>query len=480
MASKSFSTNSNAWGWILRSVDTLLIVTCFLYFYSLRFQNSDLPEHYWVATIFCVVLSQLIFTAVGVYSRYRGQNILHDIGLLFLSWVCLGGALTAMTFLTKSGAMYSRVWFGWSWVSALFCMIAIRIVMRHLQLWLKGQGKYRDRIIILGAGHLGKDIAEQLSQDGWAGIDVVAYFDDCSNMAGEHIAGVPVLGNLDNSIDFIRKANNGSLRNRIDSVWIALPLRAEKRISDIYNKLQQTDVSISFVPDIFGFNLLNHSIQNVAHIPVLNLSASPVVGVSAIFKRCEDLLVSIVAIILSAPIMLVSALAIKWDSSGPVLYKQRRFGLDGREVTVYKFRTMKSADSDNEVIAVVGKDGIVRHSSPGDDRVTNVGAFLRKTSIDELPQFFNVLAGSMSVVGPRPHPMKLDGEYRKIVSNYGRRQIVKPGITGWAQINGWRGNTRIDKRVEHDLEYIKNWSVWFDIKIMFKTIFYGLQKNNAH
>ncbi|MBE9490370.1 MAG: exopolysaccharide biosynthesis polyprenyl glycosylphosphotransferase, partial [Bacteroidetes bacterium] len=238
---------------------------------------------------------------------------------------------------------------------------------------------------------------------------------------------------------------------------------------------KDSTITIRYVPDIFGFRLLNHSVNEVAGIPVINISSSPMVGINRLLKAIEDRFLALLIIILISPLLVIIALSIRLTTKGPALFKQMRHGWDGKPIKVYKFRTM-----------VVHKEegGLVTQAKINDTRITKIGAFLRKTSLDELPQFFNVLQGRMSIVGPRPHPISLNENYKDLVDNYMKRHKVKPGITGWAQINGFRGETdtldKMKKRIEYDLFYIENWSIWFDFKIIIKTILHGFIHKNAY
>ena len=251
--------------------------------------------------------------------------------------------------------------------------------------------------------------------------------------------------------------------NSIHLIYMALPMRAEIRISKILKECAETTVSVHLVPDFFVYNLLSSRWSRIGKISTLSVYETPFFGVNSWLKRIEDLLISIPILILASPLMLVISLVVKLTSHGPVLFKQRRYGLDGQPINVWKFRTMTTMDNGAEIIQV----------KPGDKRVTKVGWFLRNSSLDELPQFFNVLQGNMSIVGPRPHAVAHNEEYRHLVSGYMLRHKVKPGITGWAQVNGWRGETeelfKMEGRIDCDLTYIREWSLWFDLKIIIMT-----------
>jgi putative colanic acid biosynthesis UDP-glucose lipid carrier transferase len=279
--------------------------------------------------------------------------------------------------------------------------------------------------------------------------------------------GVSVHGSL---AQLAQEARSG----RIDEVYIALPMSAEEQMQELISELGDSSLPVHAVPDLFTFNLINARMRTIGGLPVISIYDSPMDSYNTLLKRIEDLLLGTLIVLLCALPMLIIAIAIKLDSRGPVLFRQRRYGLNGEEIRVWKFRTM-----------TVTEDGhAITQAHAGDRRITRVGRVLRRSSLDELPQFFNVLAGSMSIVGPRPHAVAHNEEYRQRIQGYMQRHLVKPGITGWAQINGWRGETdtleKMEKRIEHDLHYIRNWSLLLDLKIIFLTVFIGFFHRNAY
>ena len=257
-------------------------------------------------------------------------------------------------------------------------------------------------------------------------------------------------------------------------VYLALPLRAEERLRQVVETLQDTTASVYFVPDVFTFSLLTAGFTDLRGIPLISLWETPFFGISGWVKRLEDLVLASLILLSVSPIMLLIALGVKLSSPGPIIFKQRRYGLDGHEIVVYKFRTMK-----------VCEDGAqVPQATQNDQRVTALGRFLRRTSLDELPQFFNVLQGTMSIVGPRPHAVAHNEYYRRLIPGYMLRHKVRPGLTGWAQVNGWRGETetldKMEKRVEFDLDYLRRWSLGFDLKIIWLTVWRSLTDSQAY
>ncbi|MEE8429367.1 MAG: undecaprenyl-phosphate glucose phosphotransferase [Gammaproteobacteria bacterium] len=482
---------------LVRSTDLAMIVAAALIAHMMCFGDFTVPTHWQILIITAVAVAGMSFPAFGLYRPWRGLSVWAEIRAVSLAWLSLATTFAVLVYLTKTGATFSRLWIGLWVLSTLCLLIASRIVIRHTLRWLRRNGYNTRCAVILGAGRLGRRVAEQLTKASWTGLKVTAFFDDNPRLRGKAIDGIPICGPLDDVKGFIE---NGSLsaslqaqcrypqhrrahpsRNdiqpsctQIDQVWVTLPLAAEKRVKQVLAELSQSTVQIHFVPDIFGFQLFNHSVDEIAGIPVLNLSASPMVGNNRLIKALEDRVLAALFLLMASPLMLLIAIGIKLRSPGPVLFKQRRYGLDGTEFAVWKFRTM-----------TVCEDGpSVPQARKNDPRVTKFGALLRSTSLDELPQLINVLQGSMSMVGPRPHAVAHNEQYRKLIKSYMLRHKVKPGITGWAQVNGWRGETdtfeKMKKRVEYDFAYISNWSLWLDIKIIFLTIIKGFVNENAY
>ncbi|WP_198420399.1 undecaprenyl-phosphate glucose phosphotransferase [Sulfurimicrobium lacus] len=427
--------------------------------------NSSLPAAYGVVIGIVVLLSALLFPRFNLYEAWRGASLFDEVRAMTLAWALVLSLLFAFAFTTKMGIQFSRGWIGiWSvlgW-SALVCgRLLLRVGLR----WLRSHGYNQRRIVIVGTEGLGEELAERLLISPWIGLQVTGFF---NVGGGAPQPGVPVLGGLPDVADYVAKA-------RIDQVWIALPLKDQDKVESLLHELRHSVVDIRFVPDIFGFRLLNHSVTEVAGFPVMNLSATPMVGVNRLVKAVEDRLLALLILLMISPLMLLIALGVKLSSPGPVLFKQGRLGWDGQPFKVYKFRSM-----------VVHQEtgGQLTQASRGDARVTPFGAFLRRSSLDELPQFFNVLQGTMSIVGPRPHAISHNEQYKELIDDYMQRHKVKPGITGWAQINGWRGETdtleKMSKRVEYDLYYIENWSLWFDLRIILLTVFKGFINKNAY
>jgi putative colanic acid biosynthesis UDP-glucose lipid carrier transferase len=317
--------------------------------------------------------------------------------------------------------------------------------------------EYRRTAVVVGAGALGVKVARALQGGDNGGADFVGFFDDRSDGRLDAEAKTRMLGNLSQVAAY-------TTEKRVREVYITLPLGSQPRIVDLLDQLQSTTASLFFVPDVFGISIIQGRLQDMNGVPVVGICETPFTGTNGLVKRISDVVIASIIIVLISPLLLAIAIGVKLSSPGPVLFKQRRNGLDGHEIVVYKFRSMRTMEDGD----------VVRQATRNDPRVTPFGAFLRRTSFDELPQFFNVLQGSMSIVGPRPHAVTHNKEYRQIIKAYMVRHKVKPGITGWAQVNGQRGETdTLDKmrtRVEYDLEYLRNWSLGLDLRIIATTI----------
>jgi putative colanic acid biosynthesis UDP-glucose lipid carrier transferase len=321
--------------------------------------------------------------------------------------------------------------------------------------------------IVIGANTLGRTMAHQLAADPFGKTRVAAFFDDRETTRLGNVTEAPICGRIDRVADYVRA-------NRTDQIFIALPMAAQPRILKLLDSLRDTTASIYFVPDIFMLDIIQGRVDTMVGLPVVAVCETPFHGTTGVIKRLSDLCISATAVILTAPIMLLIALAIKATMPGPVLFKQRRYGLDGQEISVWKFRTMKVQENGPEI----------RQATRDDDRITPLGRFLRRTSLDELPQFFNVLQGHMSVVGPRPHAVAHNEMYRKLIKGYMIRHKVKPGITGLAQISGARGETdtleKMEMRIRYDLEYLRNWSLRLDLWIVYRTVLQAFRDPNAY
>jgi putative colanic acid biosynthesis UDP-glucose lipid carrier transferase len=332
---------------------------------------------------------------------------------------------------------------------------------------------YRESVtrnaVIVGVGNLGMQHRDKMDNDLELGLQFKGFFDDrdLSRTTLEGHNSLQLMGRIHELSDYVR--NNG-----IDIIYIALPMTSQPRVLDLLDSLKDTTVSIYFVPDIFVFDLIQARIDDVGGIPVVAVCETPFSGFNGLVKRASDIVLSLIILVLISPLILAVALGVKLTSKGPILFKQRRYGLDAEEILVYKFRSMTVEENGDTVT----------QATKNDVRITPFGRFIRKTSLDELPQFINVLQGRMSIVGPRPHAVAHNEMYRKVIKGYMIRHKVKPGITGWAQVNGLRGETdtvdKMEARIEYDLDYLRSWSLGFDLKIIVRTVLLVFKDRNAY
>jgi putative colanic acid biosynthesis UDP-glucose lipid carrier transferase len=461
---------SRTLSWIIYISDVLSIFLSGILSYFIKFKTFVLMPPYLIAILMGASLALPIFSFCDVYHSLRGPNLIKYAGRIFQAICLLWILLAVCAFLTKTGAMFSRHWY-FLWGSfTLAAIYGLRIFILIVLRIMRVQGLNERRVVIIGAGALGAKMAETLQHNLWTGFKIAAFFDDNASTKPAKLHAIQV---LQTPIDLSAFLQN--TKPLIDEIWIALPLRAEERVKDILHSVRHHTVSVRYVLDMFGLALLNHSITELAGFPMVHLNTSPMIGWKRILKAIEDRTLAFIILVGVSPLMLGIALGIKLTSRGPILFKQLRHGWDGRVIKVYKFRTMKVHSE---------AYGRVTQATFLDDRITAFGRLLRKTSLDELPQFINVLQGRMSIVGPRPHAVQHNEYYKESIKAYMQRHKVKPGITGWAQVNGWRGATerleKMEKRIEYDLFYIQNWSLALDIKIIFLTLFFGFFNKNAY
>lgn len=447
-----------------RISDPVAIVLAAFVAYGLRFSFSDLdlPKDYRTLVIFSVLCTALVFPVFGIYNSWRGQGLLHQARIIMSAWFAVVVLIIIILFVLKISAGFSRIWLVLWMLLGLFFLVAFRLSLFFFLQYQRKHGKNLRHIIVVGAGELGQKVVNRVVGSPWMGYKISAIFDDNDVLQGNEFNGIPVRGTISDVEKYVSD-------NSIDEIWIALPFRSELRIKELLHDLRYYTLNIKLIPDIFGFSLLNHSMTEVADLPVVNISASPMDGVNRVLKRIEDTVISSLILLLIMPLMLILAAGVKISLPGSVFYKQRRVSWNGKEFMILKFRSMPSIDESDGIVW-----GHAQHKT-----VTRFGRFIRRTSLDELPQFINVLKGDMSIVGPRPERTEFVTKFKQEIPGYMQKHMVKAGITGWAQVNGWRGDTCIKTRVEHDLYYIENWSLWFDFKIILLTIFKGFINKNA-
>lgn len=411
-----------------------------------------------------IVLSafQMIGGISDFYRSWRGVKLSVELSLVLKNWtlsLLLSMGITTYSEVLGLSFKIMLEWYFFVCLGVVICRMSIRAVAR----FIRTLGYNTRRIAIAGSMPVAINLAKSFIDEPWLGFVVVGIYDNKIVKNNE----IEYKGDFNK---LIVDAKAGEL----DRIYLAMSMSDEIEMRELIRNLTNTTCSVILIPDIFTFNILQSRTEEVNGVPVVPLFDTPINGINMVFKRLEDIFLSLLIIILISPILLVIAVAVKVSSPGPVIFKQKRYGMDGKAIKVWKFRSM----------TVMENDTLVKQATKNDVRVTKVGSFLRKTSLDELPQFFNVLSGKMSIVGPRPHAVAHNEQYRNIIEGYMLRHKVKPGITGWAQINGWRGETdtidKMEKRIEYDLEYIREWSIWLDLKIILLTVFKGFINKSAY
>jgi len=403
--------------------------------------------------VVCMLVLALTFPGRNRF----GDSLLGAAVDIASSWLILLGILGLCAFATQTQADFSRdVLLTWLLATPVLQWLATSLG-KYVLARRAARPELRRSAVVVGASALGSKVARALQESDEIGVEFVGYFDDRLDDRIDPDAQSKVLGNLSQIADYV-------VKNGVRDVYITLPLGSQPRIVDLLEQLQGTTASLFFVPDVFGISIIQGRLQDMNGIPVVGICETPFTGTNELAKRVSDVVLATLIVVLISPLMLFIACGVKLSSPGPVIFRQRRNGLDGGEIVVYKFRSMTSQDNGPEI----------RQATRNDPRVTPFGAFLRRNSLDELPQFFNVLQGSMSIVGPRPHAVTHNEQYRQIIKAYMVRHKVKPGITGWAQVHGHRGETdtieKMRARVEYDLEYLRNWSIGLDLRIIASTI----------
>jgi putative colanic acid biosysnthesis UDP-glucose lipid carrier transferase len=422
-------------------------------------------------TITVIGLLVYVFAAefVGIYRPWRLQTIALEIRDTLIAWLPVPLTLLAFWFFSKTSTNYSRVAaFGWFMLAPLL-LCGLRITVRVGLRILRARGYNTRRVAILGCTPDAERLARWFDDQPWLGLSLDGVYDDRSEdrrYRTQHRA-CKVIGNTK---DLVRQCRAGE----IDVVYVALPLRAEQRTAAMVAALADTTAAVYLVADFFQHSLAGAQWSQVGDVPVVSVRESPFRGVVGLVKRIEDLILGSIIVSLTALPMIAIAIAVKLSSPGPVIFRQWRYGLSGKRIRILKFRTMTVCEDGANVV----------QASKNDPRITRVGRFLRRTSLDEFPQFLQVITGEISLVGPRPHAVAHNEQYRSLIQGYMVRHMVKPGITGWAQVNGYRGETaelaQMEQRIKHDLEYIRNWNLLLDIRIIFRTILGAVKGRNAY
>ena len=456
-------SNSTVIAFVQRILDITIIVGCL--WVTVALQEIPWLLQHTTASLLAVFLFHFTSELDKLYISWRGLSIYKELKKTISHWFVSAAILfLSVNFLAPQYLNPEGLQFYW-FVSVLVSLCVYRVVLRLILRALRSQGINTRSVVIAGAGTLGQQLANNIVANSSFGLVFGGYYDDTAPK--QKLVAAQTIGNLEQLVADCKEGG-------IDRVYIVLPPQAYERRKWLVKELADSTASVYIVPDVFTYQLLHSRSDTIMGIPTISIYDSPLDGSNAIIKRIEDIVLSTLILIMISPVLLGLALAVKFTSKGPVFFKQNRYGIDGKPIKVWKFRSMN-----------VMEDGAkVTQATKNDSRFTPIGQFIRKTSLDELPQFINVLQGQMSIVGPRPHAVAHNEEYRKLVDGYMLRHKVKPGITGWAQINGWRGETdtldKMEKRIEFDLEYIRNWSLLFDLKIVFLTIFKGFINKNAY
>lgn len=435
--------------------------------------NHEHFTAYLSVIILNTILTISLFYIAKLYRFEHVSNPVNQIKKVVSISTLLFVGIIALLFALKISLHFSRVWlFSW-YLSATFFLCVERTWFSFFLRKSAEEGKLTRNTLIFGAGKQGQKLIRKFQSEKYPWIRIVGFFDDRSDTTRtpSEIGNYPVLGDLDALIDYTRK-------HRCDEILVTLPWIAEKRIHDIVQQLKILPLRVQLAPDLVGMDFGSSRYEDFSGIPVLNVLDKPLTEWDTVLKGLEDRILAALFLVLLSPLFVLVAFLIKIDSPGPVFFRQKRYGFNNMLIEVVKFRSLRADHQDNDARTLVSRD---------DPRVTRVGAIIRRTSLDELPQLLNVLKGEMSIVGPRPHALEASAAgklYEDAVAGYAARHKVKPGITGWAQVNGFRGETdtedKIIKRVEHDIYYIDNWSLLFDMIIILRTLFVFFQQDNAY
>lgn len=442
---------------IKRVADIILIFVTALLAFKIRFNGQyHLNTNYQVAILLACVVGFLIFTAFGRHDASREPSVGRTIQKTFTAWLLLSLILSLFAFATQTGGHFSRLWlFQWMFLGFGFSMLS-RVAYHLVLASMHRRGKGLRKLLLMTRSGSSFSVLERLKANRSYGYRAAEIIDLDASSVPENLSR------------YVREKG-------FDEVWLALPSSDQVITSELLTQLRYSSRTIRIVPDLLSMPLINYSAANIAGIPVLNIRANPITGSDVFIKNFEDYFLATLIIVLLSPVYLILALMVKLSSKGPVIFKQSRYGFDGEIIKVYKFRSMKLHSE---------QAGQVTQATREDERLTKIGKFMRRTSLDELPQFFNVLQGRMSIVGPRPHAVSHNEEFKDKVDRYMQRHMVKPGVTGWAQVNGFRGETdtldKMKNRVQYDLYYIENWSLWFDLKIILMTIPAAISSENAY
>lgn len=464
--SRGIAQHSSSTSILHRFLDGAVLAICLLWALDM---TPGVTFDEWLALCAATILvHHTVAELSGLYRNWRGSRLRRELGCILLTWAYAVPLLLGLGMLTTYNASvtYSTK-LGWVVVTPVVLMAA-RVVFRRLQQQLRARGFNTQTVAICGVNDLGVQLARNLASAPELGLRIVGFFDDRPQ---DRTTDIPdSLGSHSGSLEeLVIAAKRGS----VDIIYITFPMRAEARIQRLLSELGDSTASVYIVPDFFVFELLHARWTSINGLPAVSVFENPLYGVDGLLKRVADLTLGVLFLLVAALPMLMIAAAVKLTSVGPVFFRQKRYGMNGQEILVWKFRSMTCQDNGSEV----------KQATRGDNRITPVGAFLRRTSLDELPQLFNVLDSSMSLVGPRPHATAHNEQYRSLIDGYMLRHKVKPGITGLAQVMGFRGETetldKMEGRVKFDHQYIRDWSLGMDLKILARTVSVVLKQDGA-
>ena len=443
-----------------RAGDLAIFVIAAVLAYVVRFDSTEVGSDYIRLISRSVLFALIVLNGSSLYRRPRTAAA--EVLKLGTMWTVMFCAMAVYAVATHDGHDTSRLWWAIWFASSLLGAVLLRIALRATARWIRMQGVDTRSAVIVGANPAAQRLVDAIRADDAAAVDVRGWF--ATHADRSQLTGAPMIGRLDNLGAYVDAQG-------IDQVWLALPMREQAKISYALGQLKHSTADVKLLPDLFGMHLLRHSVEHVGGMPVITLQQTPLQGGARLLKAIEDRVLSALILLMISPLMLGIAIAVKLSSKGPIFYRQERVSWNNKTFRMLKFRSMP-IDAEKATGAVWARSG--------ESRATRVGAFLRKTSLDELPQFFNVLFGDMSIVGPRPERPVFVDQFKHEIPDYMKKHMVKAGITGWAQINGWRGSTDLGKRIECDMYYIQNWSLGFDLKIIVLTLFKGFVHKNAY
>jgi Undecaprenyl-phosphate glucose phosphotransferase len=441
-----------------RQANALLIVLAsYLLTFWLRFGSVALPQHYVVSLLLSLVIAAVILPATGAFRKEFEWAVMRRLRRLIAGWAVVLLTLVSIAAMLKVTDWYSRIWFGLWTIVSTFGLIAVVLITHWGAIGKRNRDRHLHGVVLVGAGDAAARVEEQIRQHPASDMELLARF-------GESWSADPALP-LSELAAFVES-------HKVHAVWIAVPWEDKRLLRESLDALTESVVDVHVVPDLEQYRLLNQNISEWGGLPVISLASTPMTDAERRLKQALDWVGALLITLLIAPLMILVALMILLTSRGPVLFRQQRHGVGGESIEIFKFRTM---------VVHSESGGAVTQARADDERVTWLGRFLRRSSLDELPQLFNVLRGEMSLVGPRPHAVEHNEMYKSRIPRYMLRHKVKPGMTGWAQVNGYRGRTETNEkmamRIQHDLWYIQNWSLWLDLRILLMTPFVLFHRN---